>query len=122
MSNYILVLGQRTDIVGILSITDIGLLVSIREGLPRSVMEMMSMEIPVVVTSIRGNMDLIDDGGEGFYVPIKDSNSIKEKLSMLIEDGNLRTTMGKRARDKILNRFSLTKVLSDLDKVYSRYL
>src|SRR5699024_5627389 len=55
LEKYIKVLGHRNDINNLLMITDIGLLISIREGLPRSVMEMMAMEIPVIVTKIRGN-------------------------------------------------------------------
>ena len=55
LEGYIKCLGLRRDIPRILSITDIGLLVSIREGLPRSIMEMMATKVPVIATNIRGN-------------------------------------------------------------------
>ncbi len=65
LEDYVFCLGYREDIDNILSITDIGLLVSLREGLPKSVMEMMAMEIPLVVTDIRGNRDLVINGENG---------------------------------------------------------
>ncbi|HAM80049.1 glycosyltransferase family 4 protein [Ornithinibacillus bavariensis] len=118
---YIRCLGYRTDIEDILSITDIGLLVSIREGLPKSVMEMMAMEIPLIVTDIRGNRDLVQSEN-GFIIPIQSPIDLMTSCLTLIQDENLRQTMGRAGRKKILERFDLRIILEELQTVYEASL
>lgn len=118
LEKYIRCLGFRTDIVEILSITDIGLLVSIREGLPRSLMEMMAMKIPVIATDIRGNRDLIEDGKNGYLVPIKDPGELADKCQLLLSNDSLAKQLGEEGRVKIENDFSLEKVLIQMEEVY----
>lgn len=55
--------GQRTDVPAILSATDVLTLVSVREGLPRVVLEALSARIPVVSTRTRGVTDILSQGG-----------------------------------------------------------
>ena len=118
LQGYIKCLGLRRDIPRILSITDIGLLVSIREGLPRSLMEMMSMKIPVVATNIRGNRDLIENGINGYLVSIKDPSQIAEKCLTLLTNENLSKQFGEKGREKIEKQFSIEKVLQQMEVVY----
>lgn len=122
LDDKVKVLGYRRDIKELLAITDIGLLVSLREGLPRSVMEMMSMKIPVIVTNIRGNRDLINDKREGFHIPVKSPDKLSEQLLTLIQDDKLREEMGIKGRKKIVNHFSLENILGEMKKIYSNYL
>ncbi|MBC7292914.1 MAG: glycosyltransferase family 4 protein, partial [Thermoleophilia bacterium] len=65
-------LGFREDVPRLLQATDIFVLPSRREGLPRSVMEAMAAGKPVVATDVRGNRDLVRDGENGFLVPLDD--------------------------------------------------
>lgn len=58
--------GYRTDIPQLLKSSDIFVMPSYREGLSRSLMEAMSAGLPCVVSNIRGNVDLIEDGVGGF--------------------------------------------------------
>jgi glycosyltransferase involved in cell wall biosynthesis len=118
LQGYIKCLGLRRDIPRILSITNIGLLVSIREGLPRSLMEMMSMKIPVVATNIRGNRDLIENGVNGYLVSIKDPSQIAEKCLTLLTNENLPKQFGEKGREKIEKQFSIEKVLQQMEVVY----
>lgn len=59
-------LGYRTDIQELLAASDIFVMSSLREGLSRSIMEAMASGLPCVVSKIRGNVDLIEDGAGGF--------------------------------------------------------
>ncbi|MDI3312307.1 MAG: glycosyltransferase family 4 protein [Thermoanaerobacterium sp.] len=118
LDTYIKCLGFRVDIPRILSITDIGLLVSIREGLPRSVMEMMAMKVPVIATNIRGNRDLIVNGENGYLVPIKDPLQIAEKCFILLTDEGLAKQFGELGRKKIESRFSIEEVLQQMELIY----
>ena len=118
LERYIKCLGLRRDVPRILSITDIGLLVSLREGLPRSIMEMMAMKIPVIATNIRGNRDLIEHGVNGFLVPIKDVSQITEKCLYLLNNETISMQFGERGREKIENQFSIEKILHQLEVIY----
>jgi glycosyltransferase involved in cell wall biosynthesis len=118
LEQHIQCLGFRKDISNILSITDIGLLVSIREGLPRSLMEMMAMKIPIIATDIRGNRDLIENGENGYLIPIKDPQLLADKCLHLLTNDHQSEKFGKAGREKIENYFSLEKVLHQMEKVY----
>lgn len=115
---YIKCLGFRDDIPRILSITDIGLLVSIREGLSRSIMEMMAMNIPVIGTNIRGNRDLITHEENGYLVPIKSPYQLAEKCYQLLKNENIRKRFGEAGKSKIEQQHSIYHVLEQMELVY----
>lgn len=118
LSDFFLCLGFRQDIRNILSITDVGLLVSLREGLPKSLMEMMAMEIPIVVTNIRGNRELVHDGKIGFQIPIKSPIELKNKLLYLLNQPELRIRMGNNGRQEVLAKYDLKLILEETKSVY----
>ena len=60
--NEVELLGNRTDIQEILSITNIYLASSIREGLPVNIMEAMYMKLPIIATNNRGHNELLKNG------------------------------------------------------------
>lgn len=109
------------DIPQVLQETDIFVLVSRREGLPRSLMEAMAAGKPVVASNVRGNRDLVDHGRTGFLVELDDVEGLVGYLELLARDENLRLALGRAGREKI-GDYSLDKVLAEMDAVYSRYL
>ncbi|TDT79871.1 glycosyltransferase involved in cell wall biosynthesis [Bacillus sp. AG1163] len=122
LDKYIKCLGFRNDISKILSITDVGMLISLREGLPKSVMEMMSMKIPVVATNIRGNRDLIKNKENGILVDIKKPNQIAEAWNEIFSNPNMRRRFIEKSYDKICKEYSLEIILSDLEKLYEEMI
>lgn len=121
LDHHIKCLGFRTDIPDILGITDIGLLVSIREGLPRSIMEMMAHRIPVVATNIRGSRDLVENGETGWLVPVKTPEAIAKKCLLLLENKQLARQMGERGHERIEAHFSLPSVLREMEYIYGEW-
>ncbi|MEA4820812.1 MAG: glycosyltransferase, partial [Erysipelotrichales bacterium] len=77
------------------------ILASKREGLPRSTMEAMCAGLPCIVSKIRGNVDLIDEGKGGFLVPPKDVDSFASAINILISDKKLKENYGKYNKEKI---------------------
>ena len=118
LHEYVRCLGFREDIRELLSITDIGLLVSEREGLPKSVMEMMAMEKPVVVSNIRGNRDLVEEGSNGLLVPVKDSSELMRAILLLVENREFRNRLGTTGRKLILEKYDLPLILEKTKEVY----
>jgi glycosyltransferase involved in cell wall biosynthesis len=77
---------------------DVLVLPSIAEGSAVAVLEAMASGLPVIVTPNAG-ADAVRDGIEGFVVPIRDARTIAARLTQLADDADLRTRMGRAARD-----------------------
>lgn len=103
--------GSRVDIPELLSISHVFVLPSHREGLPRSIIEAMAMNLPIVTTNIRGCREEVFDGENGFLVPVDDANELCEKILQLVEDDQLREEFGNRSRELALDLFDEDKVI-----------
>jgi len=114
-------LGFRSDVPRLLQATDVFVLPSRREGLPRSVMEAMAAEVPVVATDVRGSRDLVEPGATGLLVKLGDVEGLAEALLHLIRDRGLRERMGQAGRAKI-QAYSIDQVIQEMSEIYARYL
>lgn len=114
-------LGFRNDIPQLLHATDIFVLPSKREGLPRSVMEAMAAGKPVVATDVRGNRDLVEHGVTGFLVKLGDVDGFIWAILRLIRDPDLREQMGQAGIERI-KAYSLDRVIQEMSEIYARYL
>lgn len=76
-------LGYRTDIVELLNSADLYVFPSYREGLSVALMEAMVAGLPCVVSKIRGNVDLIEDGKGGFLVEPDDVAGFAKKINFV---------------------------------------
>jgi glycosyltransferase involved in cell wall biosynthesis len=90
-----------------------------REGVPKSLIDACAVGRPVVTTNSIGCKDVVDDGINGYLVPIKDSVALANKLRLLIKDKELRLRMGKAAREKAEKEFSLLKVVEKHLEIYN---
>ncbi|HWI54747.1 MAG TPA: glycosyltransferase family 4 protein, partial [Desulfobacteria bacterium] len=94
LNNTVKILGFRRDINELLIASDIFVLPSLREGLPKALMEAMAAKKPVVASSVRGNRDLVCDGENGYLVPLGDINTTANRLLKLINNPADRQKMG----------------------------
>lgn len=117
-NDYIRWLGKRSDIKFIYANTDIACLPSYREGLPKSLVEAMAMECPIITTNAVGCRECVEDGVNGFIVPIGDVDRLAERISTLILDKSLRITFGRASRIKMLNEMSLTHIVKKTFEYY----
>ena len=107
-------LGFRKDIAGLLQASDAVLLVSDREGLPRSIMEALAMGKTVIGTKIRGTSDLLKDD-VGLLVPRRSPDDIaKAMLRSLDFESN------QDARRKVLAACDISGILAEHEKIYQR--
>lgn len=110
-------LGFRKDIKDLLSISDIFLFSSLQEGLPRSTMEAMAAGLPCIVSDIRGNRDLIDDGKGGFLCPLNNVSEWSKKISLLAKDVELRRNMGLHNIEEI-KKYEISNIEGNLYEVF----
>jgi glycosyltransferase involved in cell wall biosynthesis len=80
----------------VLAASDIFMLSSVSEGFSVATMEAMAMGLPVVVTDVGGNEDLVRNGLNGYIVPARSPRALAEAVSLLGSE-ETRRTMGERA-------------------------
>lgn len=90
-----------------------------RDGLPNVLMEAMAMELPCLSTTISGIPELIDHGSNGWLVAQASPDELAGALTTLIENAELRHTLGRAGRLKVLNSFSLRNNIQPLIKRFS---
>lgn len=66
-----------------MGLSDLSVASSFQEGLPINLIEAMAMGNPIVATDVRGNNDAVEDGVNGYLVPVGDSGMMAEKYSSL---------------------------------------
>lgn len=115
-------LGMRTDIKEILATSDMFVLPSYREGMPRSIIEAMAMELPVIATNIRGSREEVVDGETGILVPVGDVNALSNAIIKLAKDSKLRKEMGKKGRERAEEYFDERKVIEKQIIIIERLL
>lgn len=109
---YIQWLGHRKDVLELLKQSHIMAFPSwYREGLPKSVIEAEAIGRPVVTTDSVGCRDTVIDGKNGYMIPIKDSDTLAAALKKLIDNPELRQTMGKNAREFAVSKFDINDVV-----------
>ncbi len=116
-------LGFKENIKKYIAQSDCIILPSYREGLPKTIIEAMSMEKMVIATDTAGCREAIEHEKNGLLVPIKDSNALAQSIEQMInlkyED---RLTMGKEGRKKALEEFDDKLIAHDIYKSISDIL
>jgi glycosyltransferase involved in cell wall biosynthesis len=97
---------------------DLYLNTSLHEGIPMSVLEAMSYEIPIVAPNEGGLKEIISDGFEGYLVEGRDPKVFADKCLHIYEDKLLRQTMGSNCRRKIEAEFSIDHMAREYCRLY----
>ena len=111
--------GERQDIPELLGLLDIFTLPTFSpEGLPRSIVEAMSMTLPVVTTDIRGCREAVLHGKTGLIVPPCDSEQLAKALATLLSNPKLRQTYGEASRERVETEYDEEIVFKRLREYY----
>lgn len=85
-----------------------------REGVPRSVLEAMSVGRAIITTDMPGCRETVVEGINGFLVPPRDADSLMEAMDRLISDPELANRMGVESRQLAEQKFDVHKVNADI--------
>jgi glycosyltransferase involved in cell wall biosynthesis len=88
-----------------LATSSLFILPSHEEGQPIAILEAMAAGLPVVVTTIGANPDVVRDGVDGFLVPPRDPAALADAVGRLVGDPALRARMGASARQRAHQHF-----------------
>lgn len=101
---------------------DVSALTSLSEGLSITILESMGHGIPVVVTNVGGNPEVVVDGETGYLVPPGNIPSFVEKVVHLLKHPELRFHMGQAGCRKVKNQFRICDVAKKYLGVYEELI
>ncbi|MCB6597154.1 glycosyltransferase [Erysipelatoclostridium ramosum] len=110
--------GYRQDAKALLHCADLFAFPSLQEGLPASLMEAMSVGLPVVCSDIRGNNDLIENDIGGYLCNSNDYKSFAKKIDYLLNNKDIALKMGKYNQNNILN-YDTKVVIDEMKNIYN---
>lgn len=117
VSDRVHFLGYRDDIAALLHASDVFVFPSYREGLPVALMEAMAAGVPIVASRIRGNVDLIEDGVNGFLCDPQNADGFADRIRKLLNEPDLAEKFRNRGLRKIID-FDKVTVAEQMQKIY----
>lgn len=125
-TDRILFLGKQMEVESIMNVCDIGVLVTdIRnhaEGISNALLEFMALGKPVIATNFGGCIELIQNERSGFLIDAFNDAQLTERIAFLLDRDNERTRMGKNARERVEESFSIDKMVSSFYREYCNVL
>jgi glycosyltransferase involved in cell wall biosynthesis len=112
--------GRRQDVPAIYAHADLGVLCSNAEGMSNAVMEGMAAGLPMVVTAVGGNPDLIVDGERGRVVQAERPEQLAEALGWMLAHPERAKEMGAAAREFVRRELSLERLVERHDALYRK--
>ncbi len=117
--NNVVFMGKRLDVDRIFARCDVSLLPSKREGLPIAVLESLAVGVPVIVSNIDANMEVVEHRKVGLVMEKRNHEQLSKLLSLSIDNPALRRRLGRNAVIKIKRFFSIERISDDLLALYS---
>jgi glycosyltransferase involved in cell wall biosynthesis len=115
-------LGWRRDLATIYGATDVFLLTSRNEGTPVALIESLASGVPGVSTDVGGVPDVIEHANIGLLAPFGDARALADHINALIDDPSRGRAMGGCGRAHVLARYTLTRLVDDIDRLYRALL
>jgi glycosyltransferase involved in cell wall biosynthesis len=108
---YVQILGYSKNISELFASSNIVVLPSYREGLPRVLVEAAAAGRAVITTDVPGCRDAIEPGISGLLVPVRNAKALALAIQRLLEDEKLRQSMGREGRRLAEKEFSIEKIV-----------
>jgi glycosyltransferase involved in cell wall biosynthesis len=119
---YVKWLGYKKEMAPIYNDSDIVVLPSYREGMPKTLIEACAAGRPIVTTDAIGCRECVDENVNGFKVPVKSTLELAEAIKKLVDNETLRISMGKASRKKAEREFDQKEVLKKHLLIYEELL
>jgi glycosyltransferase involved in cell wall biosynthesis len=121
VADVVTFVGYRRDLPAIVAATDIAVLSSDNEGTPVALIEAAAGERPAVATRVGGVADVVRED-TGILVAPRDSAAMGQAIARLAGDDALRMQLGERAAVHVLSRFTASRLLENVDRLYAELL
>lgn len=122
IARHCLYLGYQEDVAAWYAAMDAFLLPSANEGTPVSAIEALASGTPVVANRVGGVPDVVSEGVDGFLVEPGDVEGAADRLAELASDPELRARLGEAGRREMFERYSVSRLVDDIDRLYRTLL
>jgi glycosyltransferase involved in cell wall biosynthesis len=95
---------------------------SLREGLPRAVVQALAAGRPVVAHPLDGTPEVVSEGETGFLTPAGDCATLVDRARRLLRDPTLAAEMGRRGQARVMKEFTVEEMVRRLDNLYRSLL
>jgi glycosyltransferase involved in cell wall biosynthesis len=121
VADHVWFAGYRADMLPVAAASDIAVLSSDNEGTPVSLIEAAAAGTPAVTTAVGGVADVVNHD-TGMLVAPGDATGMGRAIAALAGDGNGRARMGLQAQAHVTTRFSVDRLVRDVDGLYRELL
>ena len=111
-------LGVRRDVADLLRASDVFALTSVSEAASITLLEAMGAGLPVVVTAVGGNPELVRNGTDGLLTPRGDAGAAADALRRILSDGAFAQALGDSGRVRVRDTFSLDRTVAEYHTLY----
>jgi glycosyltransferase involved in cell wall biosynthesis len=119
LADHVTFTGFVDDPRSLIATLDILVLPSVRpDPFPGIILEGMALGVPVVATNIGGSIEQVENGRTGFLVPPSDPDGVASAILKLLNDVDLRKSMGKAGRERVAREFTLERTRRRLEDIY----
>ena len=108
---------ETSDVRPYYAMCSVYVLPSYREGTPRTVLEAMAMGRPIITTDTQGCRETVEDGKNGFLVPIKNAEAVAEKMIWFIDHPECIQAMGEESLRLVNDKFDVNKVNDSMIRI-----
>ena len=108
----------QKQVVEYLEIADISILTSIKEGMPRSLIESMYYAIPCIGTNVVGTNEVIIDNFNGYLADLNDHEKFAERMHYILKNDNIKKELGENAKKYCLENFNEDNVIERIKDIY----
>ena len=113
--------GNTKDIFKYLYESDVFLSTSLYEGHPISILEAMSIGLPIVASKVTGNIDTIKDGFSGFFYRLGNINEAVSHIENIIENTDLKLKISLNSFFTHREKFSINKMKNSYISLYNKF-
>jgi sugar transferase (PEP-CTERM/EpsH1 system associated) len=120
LRGHVQFVGEIEDAPRFLNALDAYVLPSMSEGISNSLLEAMATGLPVIVSAIGGNPEVVVDNESGLLFPAGDPGALADRLLLVWEHGETRTRLGQEAVQRVEEHFSVESMVREYESLYSR--
>jgi glycosyltransferase involved in cell wall biosynthesis len=117
----IIALGYQNEVRPYFAISDCLVFPSYREGFPNVVMQAGAMGLPCIVSDINGCNEIIEDTKNGYIIPVRDKEAVKETLIRILDNKEEYSKMQQNAREMIVSRFDQKTMWESILQEYRNF-
>lgn len=122
LTTHVEFLGERKDIPQLLSQAGFYVSSSLTEGISLTLLEAMSVGLPVVATQVGGNPEIVQQPETGALVPSANPALLASALVQMCQNQSQWAEIGRRARQRVEQYFNIRTMIKDYEKLYLEIL